>query len=179
MNQQKTTKEGLQFSIVRNPKKEILAKAIEYLNSNITAGNFNYLMCRSTFDVMSVDAWHEEQVVGSSIKLIGIDCDSRVISVAYLHRGHGNGFHTAKLGITVDPNYQRKGVAHTICKELFECGVEDGVVRVEAQPVIANKDAVVFLQRLGFLIEGIASKRFRFDETTYYDCLHMVKFLKT
>ena len=165
------------FFIKKNPNKEMLIEALKYFNANIIANNFPYLMRNDVFDLAEVDAWHEEQVRGKSIRLIGVINKSKVISIAYLCRGHGNGFHVAKLGITVDPEYQRKGVANMICKELLKYGREEGVVRVEAYPVVNNNNAITFLSRLGFLNEGIASKKFRREETTFYDCIHMARIL--
>lgn len=172
MSQQKINNMELAISIIKNPNTEMLIKALKYFNKNMLEGNFPYLMRNDVFDKGEVDTWREEQVSGKSIRLIGV-INSKVVSVAYLRRGHGNGFHVATLGVTVDPDFQQKGVANMICKELFNWGREKGIVRVEANPVANNDVAIKFLKKLGFLIEGTASKKFRRDAYNFYDCLHM------
>jgi len=163
---------GTAFSIIKNPDRKLLISALDYFNKNMTEGNFPYLMRDGIFEKSVIDSWHEEQISEKSIRLIGM-INSRVISVAYLHRGHGNGFHVAKLGVTVEPGFQQKGVANMICKELLNWGREKGIVRVEAYPVLNNENAIKFLRKLGFLVEGTASKKFRRDAYNFYDCLHM------
>lgn len=169
------TNTGFEFYLIEDPDEGVLWKSIKNINKNIQAGCFKYLMRRHPFPDSVVDEWHEEQVSGKAVRVVGLNEIDEVISTAYLYRGHGKAFHSAKLGITVDPCYQGKGVAYSTCENLLALGKDQGIRRVESQPVIENTSAIELLARLGFLSEGMAINKFKMSESCYLDCAHMAK----
>lgn len=169
--------ETIDFSLIKNPEKAVLIRAIDYFNKNIKARNFEYLMRDIPFDYSIVDLWYREQIDKRVIRVVVLTGNDEVCALAYLSVYHGRASHTAKLGVTVDPTHRRKGIARKICEELFQYGAAIGVVRIEALPMVDNEPAIKLLKKLGFVIEGVASKKAKKNCDRYCDCLNMAKLL--
>ena len=160
-----------------NPEKDVLIRAIDYFNRNMKDHNFEYLMQNAPFDYSVAESWYQDQINEMAFRIVGITVVKEVIAVAHLRIFHGKASHTAKLGVTVDSNYRNKGIAKKICEELFIIGKASGIERVEALPINRNEPAIKLLKSLGFLTEGVASRKYKEGDNHYHDCLYMTKFL--
>ena len=165
------------ISILLNPNKDILVKVIDYFNRNIADYNFKYLMRDKSFSYSCIDTWHQEQKDKSCLRVVAVKNNGDIVGASYLNVFHGNSSHSAKLGVTVDPFYHRKGIARKMCDILFSLAGSVNVNRIEALPVVRNKPAINFLESMGFVMEGTASNKYKNSNGYYYDCLYMAKLL--
>lgn len=169
--------ETIDFNLIKNPEKDVLIRAIDYFNKNIKDRSFENLMRDVPFDYSVVDLWYREQIDKRVLRVVGLTGDDEVCALAYLSVYHGRASHTAKIGVTVDPMHRRRGMARKICEELFQYGAAIGIVRIEALPMVDNEPAIKLLKRLGFVIEGVASKKAQKNCDGYRDCFYMAKLL--
>jgi ribosomal protein S18 acetylase RimI-like enzyme len=90
--------------------------------------------------------------------LVAVDpCDGAIVGVARFVRWHGSP-DAADVAIAVIDDWQRRGVGHTLMRELIGVARRDGLARLTATTLVDNRAARGLLRALGFVVAGIAGE---------------------
>lgn len=97
--------------------------------------------------------------------------DGRVVGFAGIHRLEGEAgemSHVGEIGIAVHPSFQRKGIGTQLLKSCVDLAKTRRFERLEADTLTHNKAMKRLLDKMGFKLEGVRSKRVKRDRE-YYD----------
>ena len=101
--------------------------------------------------------------------------DGRVVGFAGIHRLEGKigeRKHVGEVGITVHPDFQRRGIGTKLLKACVNLARNRGFKRLEADTLAHNIAMRRILEKTGFKLEGIRRRRVRIkgkchDEACY------------
>lgn len=116
--------------------------------------NEMYLLFKKFFEKLPVD---ENQLF-----LIG-KLDEKVIGFLGIQRQSKRLNHVGVVGVTVHPDYWRKGYGTQLLKVGVEQAKKEGFVRLEADTLAKNKAMRRIAEKVGFKPEGVRKKRFKMN----------------
>ncbi len=94
--------------------------------------------------------------------LVGI-LDGEVIGFLGIHRTSKRMTHVGVIGISVHPDYWRRGFGTRLLKAGIELARDEGFTRLEADILYKNKAMRKLAEKLGFRLEGIRKMRIEID----------------
>lgn len=78
---------------------------------------------------------------------------ARMVADATLHRDRkGWSRHVAKIRVTLDPEFRRRGLARTLIREFIEIAPQLEVAIIDAEILARQKGAIQLFEDLGFLL---------------------------
>ena len=167
----------LKIRLVCNPETHILGSAISYFNSNLSNGEFPFLVRTDPIPLREAEFWFERQTKGLEYRVVALSPKEEVVGLGYVARGLGRHHDTAKIGFTVAPEHRRQGVGGEICRSLISGARAISMHRLETDPFMVNTPAIALLSRFGFRSEGISRDRAKDGGEGYLDTLQMALLL--
>lgn len=116
--------------------------------------NEMYLVFKGVFEKLPED-WNQLFLVGK--------LDEKVIGFLGIHRQSKRLNHVGVVGITVHPDYWRKGYGTQLLKASVKLAKKEGFVRLEADTLAKNKAMRRIAEKVGFKLEGIRKKRVKMN----------------
>ncbi len=89
--------------------------------------------------------------------------EGEVVGFLGVHRKRKRMSHVGVVGVTVHPDYWRKGFGTKLLKSGIECAREEGFTRLEADTLAKNTTMRRIAEKLGFKLEGIRKMRIEKD----------------
>ena len=114
--------------------------------------NEMYILFKDFFEKLPVDK--------NQLFLIG-KLDDKVIGFLGIHRQSKRLNHVGVVGITVHPDYWRKGYGTQLLIAGAEQAKKENFVRLEADTLTKNKAMRRIAEKAGFELEGIRKKRYK------------------
>ena len=99
--------------------------------------------------------------------------NEQVVGFLGLWRLGVNMEHVASIGVSVHPDYQRKGIATSLIKSAIELAREKEIRRLEVETLLENTPMRSIAEKLGFKLESLRKSRVRkgelyHDEVAYF-----------
>jgi len=89
--------------------------------------------------------------------------DDEVIGFLGIHRKSKRMTHIGVVGITVHPDYWRRGFGTELLKAGIELARNEGFIRLEADTLAKNKAMRKLAEKFGFKLEGVRKMKFNMN----------------
>jgi putative acetyltransferase len=88
-------------------------------------------------------------------------CCERLVGFVGIHRRGGLMSHIGEIGISVHPDYQRRGIGTKLLMTAVELTRKEGFERLEADTLENNKPMIKIAGKVGFRLEGVRKMRIK------------------
>jgi RimJ/RimL family protein N-acetyltransferase len=100
-------------------------------------------------------------------------CDGLTVGFLALWRLGAFMEHVASIGVSVHPDYWRKGIARQLIQSAIELARDKGIKRLEVETLVENASMRHLAERLGFKLESLRKERIKkgglyHDEASYF-----------
>lgn len=99
-------------------------------------------------------------------------CNGRIVGFLGLWRLGTYMEHVATIGISVHPNYWRKGVATKLIKSAIKLAQEKKLRRLEVETLSENAPMRLLIEKLGFKLESLRKNRIKKGESYLHEAVY-------
>jgi L-phenylalanine/L-methionine N-acetyltransferase len=142
----------------------------EYVNEGLRRKNFIYNGSNQIWNKEKfLERRKEISLKKGAITFVAEENKKIIGSVTGTYRTSGRMRHRIDCGWGVHPDYQGKGIATLLMKELLKESEKRGLKRAEAELCVRNIGSLKLAQKLSFKIEGTKNKGMLLDNGKYVD----------